>query len=69
MDESTDLTQEVRAFSWQVRPSVLDDIGLIPAVRSFLIRYSEIYEIDIYFNNSLAHRLDTIIEITIYWII
>ena len=69
LDESTDLIQEVRDFSWQLRPSVLDDLGLVPAIRSFLNRYSDSYEIAVYFNSSLEHRLNTNIEITIYRII
>ncbi|MEC5425514.1 PAS domain S-box protein [Virgibacillus sp. C22-A2] len=69
LEEATELIQEVRDFSWELRPSVLDDLGLIPAIRSFLNRFSESYHIDVYFDCSLSNRLDSNIEITIYRII
>ncbi|MFD1037762.1 PAS domain-containing protein [Virgibacillus byunsanensis] len=69
LEEAAELIQEVRDFSWELRPSVLDDLGLIPAIRSFLNRFSESYHIDVYFDCSLTARLDNNIEITIYRII
>ncbi|WP_174496903.1 PAS domain-containing sensor histidine kinase [Salirhabdus euzebyi] len=69
LEEATELIQEVRDFSWELRPSVLDDLGLIPAIRSFLNRFSESYGIDVYFDSSLKQRLDSNKEITIYRII
>ncbi|UOR10845.1 PAS domain-containing sensor histidine kinase [Halobacillus amylolyticus] len=67
--EATDLIQEVRNISWQLHPSVLDDLGLIPAIRSFINRYSEHYEIDVVFECMLDHRLENNIEVAIYRII
>ncbi|SET02335.1 PAS domain S-box-containing protein [Oceanobacillus limi] len=69
LEETTDLIQEVRDFSWELRPSVLDDLGLIPAIRSFLKRFSENYHIDVLFDCSLTQRLHNNTEITIYRII
>ncbi|MDR7077104.1 PAS domain S-box-containing protein [Neobacillus niacini] len=67
--EATQLIEEIRNLSWELRPSVLDDLGLVPAIRSFLFRYSENYHIDVYFECMLNQRLDISIELTIYRII
>ncbi|MEW9050907.1 MAG: PAS domain S-box protein [Neobacillus sp.] len=67
--EATQLIQEIRDISWELRPSVLDDLGLVPAIRSFLSRFSENYNIDVYFECVLNHRLTISIELTIYRII
>lgn len=67
--EATQLIEEVREISWELRPSVLDDLGLVPAIRSFLSRFSEHYRIDVYFECVLTERLDFQTETTIYRII
>ena len=67
--EATQLIEEIRDISWELRPSVLDDLGLVPAIRSFLSRFSENYHIDVYFECVLYRRLDISIELTIYRII
>ncbi|MFC7060984.1 PAS domain S-box protein [Halobacillus seohaensis] len=69
LGEATELIQEVRNISWQLHPSVLDDLGLIPAIRSFINRYSEHNQIDVVFECMLDHRIDNSIEVTIYRII
>lgn len=68
-EEATQLIEEIREISWELRPSVLDDLGLVPAIRSYLSRYSEHTHIDIYFDCVLHRRLDISIELTIYRII
>jgi PAS domain S-box-containing protein len=67
--EATQLIEEIRDISWELRPSVLDDLGLVPAIRSFLARFSENYHIDVLFECMLKQRLDISIELTIYRII
>lgn len=67
--EATDLIEEVREISWELRPSVLDDLGLVPAIRSYLVRYSEHYGIDVGFDCALMNRLSSNKEIAIYRII
>lgn len=67
--EATQLIEEIREISWELRPSVLDDLGLVPAIRSFLSRYSDHYHIDVYFDCTLHRRLQINIELTIYRII
>lgn len=68
-NETAQLIEEVREISWELRPSVLDDLGLVPAIRSFLVRYSNHYQIDVTFDCVLSRRLDSNKEITIYRII
>lgn len=68
-DEATELIEEVRDISWELRPSVLDDLGLVPAIRSFLNRYSEYHDIDVFFECVLEKRLGEHVETTIYRII
>jgi PAS domain S-box-containing protein len=68
-EEAAQLIEEIREISWELRPSVLDDLGLVPAIRSFLTRYSEHYAIDVYFDCVLGCRLPINIELTIYRII
>ena len=68
-NEATQLIEEIREISWELRPSVLDDLGLVPAIRSFLSRYSNHYHIDVYFECVLNQRLNISIELTIYRII
>jgi PAS domain S-box-containing protein len=68
-EEATQLIEEIRDISWELRPSVLDDLGLVPAIRSFLSRFSENYNIDVYFECVLNRRLEISIELTIYRII
>ncbi|MDR7238332.1 PAS domain-containing sensor histidine kinase [Neobacillus drentensis] len=67
--EATQLIEEIREISWELRPSVLDDLGLVPAIRSFLSRYSDHYHMDVYFECVLNRRLHISIELTIYRII
>ncbi|MBG9547988.1 PAS domain S-box protein [Cytobacillus firmus] len=68
-DEATEIIEELRDLSWELRPSVLDDLGLIPAIRSYLVRFSEHHNINVHFDCYLASRLSSNIEITIYRII
>ncbi|MBK5446550.1 MULTISPECIES: PAS domain S-box protein [unclassified Peribacillus] len=68
-DEATEIIEELRHLSWELRPSVLDDLGLFPAIRSYLVRFSEHHHIKIHFDCYLNCRLNTNKEITIYRVI
>ena len=68
-NETAELIEEVREISWELRPSVLDDLGLIPAIRSFLNRYTEHYKIAVKFECVLHKRLNIRTETTIYRVI
>lgn len=68
-DEATKIIEELRDLSWELRPSVLDDLGLIPAIRSYLVRFTEHTHINVHFDCFLKSRLNSNKEITIYRII
>ncbi|KON87655.1 hypothetical protein AF332_12990 [Sporosarcina globispora] len=68
-DETAEIIEELRDISWELRPSVLDDLGLIPAIRSYLCRFSEHHSINVHFDCYLTTRLSSNKEITIYRII
>ncbi|QQK74763.1 PAS domain S-box protein [Salicibibacter cibarius] len=65
-DEASALIEEVREISWELRPSVLDDLGLVSALRSFFNRYREHYNIHISFDYSLTRHLPDHVETAIY---
>lgn len=68
-EEAMEMIEEIRDLSWELRPSVLDDLGLVPAIRSFLNRYSSHYKIDVHFDCVLGRRLLPGTETTIYRVI
>lgn len=63
------IIEEVRGLAWELRPSVLDDLGVVPAVRTFLDNYSKHYGIEIRFTNELRGRLGLETETVMYRII
>jgi two-component system, NarL family, sensor histidine kinase NreB len=69
LDESTEIIEDLRSLSWDLRPSVLDDLGLVPAIRSYLVRFAEHYKINVHFDCHLKNRLSSNKEITIYRIV
>lgn len=61
---------EVRALSWGLRPSVLDDLGLVSALRHYLDDYQNRYGIQVHHVVSgLEERLPPEMETTIYRIV
>lgn len=68
-DEAAELIEEIRKISWELRPSVLDDLGLIPAIRSYLSRYSKNYGIDVELDCHINRRISANKEVAIYRII
>ncbi|WP_254434232.1 PAS domain S-box protein [Halobacillus sp. Marseille-Q1614] len=69
IEEISSLIQSIRDISWQLRPSALDELGLIPAIRSFVHRVEKSHQLKIYFSTSLKERLPAEIETSIYRII
>ena len=67
--EISNIIEEIRQISWQLRPSILDDLGLIPAIRSFLNKFTEHYGIITNFTYQLQRRLDSEVETSIYRIV
>ncbi|BBI31651.1 sensor histidine kinase [Cohnella abietis] len=68
-DEVAHLMADVRGLAWELRPSVLDDLGVIPALRTYLDTYSKHYGIKVHFTSDLRKRLSIQEETTIYRII
>jgi two-component system sensor histidine kinase NreB len=61
--------EEVRSLAWELRPSVLDDLGVTPAIRTYIENFTQHFAIRIHFESNLRKRLDILIETTIYRII
>jgi two-component system, NarL family, sensor histidine kinase NreB len=61
--------EEVRGLAWEMRPSVLDDLGVVPAIRKYIDNYSQHYGIHVHFDTNLRKRLDIQKETTIYRVI
>lgn len=67
--EISNVIEEIRQISWQLRPSILDDLGLIPAIRSFINKFNEHYGIKTKFTYKLQRRLESEVETSIYRIV
>ncbi|WP_417899593.1 PAS domain S-box protein [Bacillus haimaensis] len=65
----TKMIEDIRGISWDLRPSLLDDLGLIPALRSFINRYAKHYGIMVDFQSEVSGRYDVQIETAVYRII
>lgn len=61
--------EDVRGLAWELRPSVLDDLGVVPALRTYIDNYSNHYGIRVHFRSNLRQRLDANKETTIYRIV
>ena len=61
---------EVRTMAWQLRPSVLDDLGLVSAVQRFISDFQQRYNIQVDFvAGEIDGQLTPEMETTIYRII
>lgn len=63
------IMEDVRKLAWELRPSVLDDLGVVPAVRKYIQNYSDYYGIEVRFECQLKRRLDVQVETAMYRII
>nr|WP_274364942.1 MULTISPECIES: PAS domain S-box protein [unclassified Paenibacillus] len=63
------IIEEVRGLAWEMRPSVLDDLGVVPAIRTYIDNYMEHYGIKVSFQPTLTKRLDHQKETVIYRVI
>lgn len=60
----------IRSLSLDLRPSALDDLGLLPALRWYIKEYQQKFSIDIEFQSSgLKERLPTEMETALYRIV
>ncbi|CAN7623059.1 PAS domain-containing sensor histidine kinase [Paenibacillus sp. LjRoot56] len=65
----TGIIEEVRSLAWQIRPSVLDDLGVIPAIRTYIENFTDHHGIRVELNSHLRRRLGALEETTIYRVI
>ncbi len=62
---------EIHYISWSLRPSVLDDLGLLPAIKKYVVEYMKKYDVDVDIQviGFEQLRLLSLIEVTIYRVI
>jgi signal transduction histidine kinase len=60
---------QLREIAHDLRPTVLDDLGLGPAIAGFADRVSRRYNIEITFESTVASRLSAPVETTVYRIV
>lgn len=63
------IMEDIRVLAWELRPSVLDDLGVVPAIRKYVEIFSQHYGIHVDLECTLRTRLDIGKETTIYRII
>ena len=67
---TTELMHRVRTLSLELRPAVLDDLGLIPALRQQLTHFTERTNIQVQFRSEgMGERVDPDVEIAAYRIV
>jgi two-component system sensor histidine kinase NreB len=67
--EVSQLMTEIRGLAWELRPSVLDDLGVVPAIRTYIENFESHYGIAVSFECNLRKRLNLLAETTIYRIV
>lgn len=60
------IIEDVRELAWELRPSVLDDLGVVPAIRTYIENFSQHYGIRVNLKCDLRRRLGVQEETTIY---
>lgn len=65
----TEIISDVRGLAWNLRPSVLDDFGVIPAIRTYIDNFKQYFDIDVKFLCELRRRLDSTVETALYRIV
>jgi two-component system, NarL family, sensor histidine kinase NreB len=65
----TSIIEEVRTLAWELRPSLLDDLGVGPAIRKYVDLFSQHYGIKVHLNCTLNRRLDRSVETALYRIV
>lgn len=62
----SDMMQDVRGMAWKLRPSVLDDLGVEPAIRTYIENYKDHFGITVTLEGSFKQRLNSMKETVIY---
>nr|WP_234032935.1 PAS domain-containing sensor histidine kinase [Paenibacillus faecalis] len=63
------IIEDVRGLAWELRPFILDDLGVVPAIRTYIENFTEHYGIRVQFESNLTKRLDHQQETVIYRVI
>ncbi|NIK78472.1 PAS domain S-box-containing protein [Paenibacillus castaneae] len=63
------MMEDIRGLAWELRPSVLDDLGVVPAIRTYLENYSQHFGIQLKLESGLKSRLGIHKETAIYRVI
>ena len=67
--DTSRLIQNVREMSWELRPSALDELGLMPALRSFINRLEKSYGFVVQIESHIPKNLSPELETTIYRVV
>ncbi|MFS0723961.1 PAS domain-containing sensor histidine kinase [Paenibacillus sp. 1P07SE] len=67
--EVSRMIEDIRGLAWELRPSVLDDLGVVPAIRTYLANFSGHFGIQVAFECNLRSRLSHGSETAVYRII
>lgn len=63
------MMEDIRGLAWEIRPSVLDDLGVVPAIRTYAENYSQHFGIQLKLECGLKSRLGIHKETAIYRVI
>ncbi len=63
------MMEDIRSLAWELRPSVLDDLGVVPAIRTYVDNYSQHFGIRINLDCKLNSRLGLYKETAIYRVV
>jgi len=63
------MMSDVRTMAWELRPSVLDDLGVEPAIKTYIDNYVEHFGIEVKRIGKLKRRLTPAQEIVMYRIL
>lgn len=63
------IMQDIRGLAWELRPSVLDDLGVAAAIRTHIDNYSDYYGIRVQASVELSSRLGPAAETAVYRVI
>ena len=61
-----DVEKHLRRYSHELRPTILDDLGWVPAIRFLADGISKRANLPIHINSEVSDRLPTVIETTLY---
>ncbi len=68
-EDVSGMMEDVRGLAWELRPAVLDDLGVVPAIRTYVDNYSQHFGIGVHLECGLKSRLGVMKETAIYRVI